>query len=43
MEFRGFGFAGAVGFAASAAGGGKAAGEQRESDVERDLCWLPVS
>jgi len=31
-----FGFAGAVGFAAGAAGGGEAAGQQREGDVEGD-------
>ena len=34
VELGRFGFAGAVGFAASAAGGGDAAGEQREGDLE---------
>ena len=36
MELGRFGFAGAVGFAAGAAGGGEAAGEQGESEVEGD-------
>ena len=34
MEFGGFGFAGAVGLAAGGAGGGEAAGQQREGDLE---------
>ena len=40
MELGRFGFAGAVGFAAGAAGGGEAAGQQREGDLEGDrFCW----
>ena len=34
VKFGGFGFAGAVGFAAGGAGGGEAAGEQGQGDVE---------
>jgi len=34
VELGRFGFAGAVGFAAGAAGGGEAAGEQRQREVE---------
>ena len=36
VELGRFGFAGAVGFAAGAACGGEAAGQQREGDVEGD-------
>ena len=36
VELGRFGFAGAIGFAAGAAGGGEAAGEQRQGDVEGD-------
>lgn len=43
VELGRFGFTGAVGFAAGAAGGGEAAGEQRERDLEGDLFCLHVS
>ena len=47
VELGRFGFAGAVGFAASAGGGGETARQQREGDVEGEgflrreafLCW----
>src|SRR6266496_2712840 len=40
VEFGRFGFASAIRFAAGALGGGEAAGQQWESDVESDLfCW----
>jgi len=37
VELGRFGFTGAVGFAAGAAGGGEAAGQQREGDAEGDV------
>ena len=37
MEFRRLGFAGAIGFAAGALGGGEAAGQQRELGLKSDL------
>ena len=37
VEFGRFGFTGAVGFAAGAAGGGEAAGEQRQGDAEDQI------
>ncbi len=40
VELGRFGFAGAVGFAAGAGGGGKAAGQEWEGDVEGEFfCW----
>jgi hypothetical protein len=39
VELGGPGFAGAVGFAAGAAGGGEAAGEQGQGDLEDDRFW----
>ena len=43
VEFGRFGLAGAIGFAAGAAGGGEAAREEWEGDVESDLFWLHMS
>ena len=43
VELGRFCFAGAVGFAAGALGGGEAAGEHRESDVEDELFCLHLS
>lgn len=36
VEFGGLGFAGAVGFAAGGAGGGEAAGQERQGNLERE-------
>jgi hypothetical protein len=40
VELGGLGFADAVGFAAGGAGGGKAAGQQRQGDLESEGCLV---